>query len=178
MDFPRGAENRFDVLAGEEVRRAVRAIHDADNPLMGVPRNGALWRRAGFGEFAIPVPSQDVAGAQCASRMAAEFAKNEGRSAVEVRGNINPAMDSNIRPSAFGRRAKTQCGSASYMDSLPDRNELAVEPRAHVRSSDRDDRIGMEMQRRTVHRALERGGGLGISSQPVCEAEGQRIHGP
>ena len=74
VHLPGGGEERLDVVGGEEIGRAVRAVEHADLPLVGVARD-ERERQRGAGACGARPQVQHIARAQRAAGMAAELAR-------------------------------------------------------------------------------------------------------
>ena len=73
MDFPGGGEEGVDVVRGEEIGGAVRAVEDADLPVVSQRRR----QRFGVGRTLRRGDVQHIARPE-RGRVAAEFAQDEG----------------------------------------------------------------------------------------------------
>ena len=106
VNLPRCIEQCVDVFVREEIRRAMRAVQNADLPFVRILRKqfvGKSPRRVNHSSrhFFRILPPQHIAGPKHASRVAAEPAENESRSAAEIFGHIDAAANRDVRPRAW-----------------------------------------------------------------------------
>src|SRR5215467_9435361 len=99
MHFPLSGEQRLNVFMCEKIRRAMWAVHDTDFPIVRVVGNFRCRKRAGrTHQVCLVTPAQHVAGPKRTAGVAAEFAKNECRSAGEICRYVESAAYSDVGP--------------------------------------------------------------------------------
>src|SRR5690349_12568347 len=125
----------------EKIRRAMWPVHDTDFPIVGVAGNFRRWKRAGRKHhFYFVTPTQHVAGPKRTAGVAAEFAKNKCRSAVEICRHIESAAYGDVGPrTRVGCCTKLQCRARLYFHGLPMPYGLSIEHWTHIGASDRDN---------------------------------------
>ena len=146
VDLPLGGEEGIDIVGGEKIRRAVRAVQHADLPAMGQTRferggKGAQARRGGVGG----ADMQHVARSQRAPAVAAKFAEGKGRAAAEIFGNIDAAAHGDIGADA-GPRHATELQHLPGLDGdrCPIGDRFAVERSRELGAGETYESVGVE----------------------------------
>src|ERR1039458_10465639 len=95
MHFPGGGKELRNVFVGKKIRRALRAVQNAQFPFLAHHRHEFGGNRSYLGDIpcaGVRQPHvQYIARPQSASPMAAELAKSKSRTAAEVRRHVEAA---------------------------------------------------------------------------------------
>src|SRR5882762_9394040 len=179
MHAPVRAEKHFDIFFSEEVWRGVRAVEDANLPVIAVGGNQVcrnterLWLRLGFGD------GDNVACAERCSGETTEFAEHEGTFRAEKLWGVDAAADSEVgsRSSAL-YRAETQDVAFAGVYRLPTWCQLPVQLCVHIGAGNGEDCVAVETQVDADGCHLEGRCAFFISYEPVGDAEGECVHWP
>ncbi len=125
VDLPIGGEEGGDVLFGEEVRRAVRPVENADLPGPVHLRNEARRHRQS-GRPGTGIEMENVSRQKGAAAMPAEFAEGEGRLRAQIVRHLKAARNGQIGArAAAGDAADFQQLSGIDRNRLPERDQPA-----------------------------------------------------
>ena len=178
VHFPVGGVEGCDVFVGEEVRRAMRAVDDADVPVGGVLRlQGGRQCLAPFERTGGRREPQHIAHAQRAAAMAAEAAERKGGAAAHVRGHIQPTLHGEVAAlsSAFDA-PQLQYAACRNEQGCPEGHGHVIERRLHRGTGERDDGGRGKAQRCTGDGHFQRRSAFVVAEQSVGQPQGQRIH--
>ncbi len=177
MHFPLRPEEGVHVGFSEKFRRAVGAVEHADLPHIG----GAETRRLREGARLSGMHGayvQHVARAERPSAVAAETPEDERRAAPHVERRVDAAANGDVGPLAAGERSALEHRPFPGGQGDSDGNRDAVDPGAHVRPGERNDRFTVEPKARSLRGDLEPGRVRRVADGPVGQAEAERVHRP
>ena len=176
MHAPFGGEDRCDVIVGEEIGRAVRAIEHADGPI-GAKRGWRYCAGDWHCDQCLLRQMQRVAREQTASAVAAKFAQIEGAAAAKIRWHIEPACEQDITAHAAASDApRGEHLPCTHRDGGIAGDCRAIERGGKICAGEADCGGRIELDGRASCGHLQPGNAGIIAQQPVAQPEGARIH--
>ena len=178
VHLPGGREERLDVVGGEEIGRAVRAVEDADLPVVGV-RGRRHGRRAGVRRCAAAPRCSTSPARRARPAWPPNWPRVKVLRLPRYSRHVDAARDGEIGARARALRAAEFAATApaGTATALPAVDGLAIERRAEIRAGEGD--------RRCRSRSAASGPVTAISSparvvriadQAVGGAEGEGVH--
>ena len=179
VDFPVMAEEEGHVVGGEVVGIRLRAADRRDLPALAVGRAPLRVEAVTGGVPAGGAERYEIALLEGAPAEAAEAADGERRTAAQILRDVDPAAHRDVGAEApvLGD-AEGEHVAGLHRHSLPGRNRLAVERRAHVRTGYGDHPRLAEAGPEAARSDLEGRGARGVPGDEVRGAEREVVHRP
>ena len=159
---------------GEEVRRAMRSVENAELPLIG--DRGNQFRR----ESRAGCSSRSAGGLRCNTSPAIRarppwppnLPEREGRATAQIVRHVEAAANREIGAAAGSSRgAHAQRCAGRHAHRRPEVDRAAVEVGVHRRAGQANERIGVEFERRPGHGDLERRGIVRVADGAIAPGE-------
>ena len=176
MNLPVGGEEAVDVLAGKEVRRAMRAVDHPQLPLVADRRAQLAGYFSKRNRADICAQVQHVTGAQRAAVVATELTEGEGGFGTQIIRALQAAEHRQIGAGAGVLDAAEGQGlTGGDVDHLPSGNRLIIQFGVDFRTAQHDLAGAGKAQGRTLQGDFQPGGVGRVVQQAVAEAEGVAV---